>query len=73
MIAAFTNRIPPPPDIAALCLGLLEEEELLLRYGDWEIESFRSYTLEDRHPGGITHTHAINKLVARRPNPGAPV
>ena len=68
VIAAFTDRISPPPDIAGLCQGLLEEEELLLRYGDWEIESFRSYTLEDRHPGEITHTHAINKLVARRPD-----
>ncbi|MBW3554703.1 MAG: class I SAM-dependent methyltransferase [Gemmatimonadetes bacterium] len=69
VIAAFTNRIPPPPDIAPLCQGLLEEEDLLLRYGDWEIDSFRSYTLEDRHPGGIIHTHPINKLVARRPAP----
>lgn len=71
VIAAFTDRIPPPPDIAALCQGLLEEEELLLRYGDWEIDAFRSYTLEDRHPAGITHTHPINKLVARRPAPPA--
>lgn len=66
VIALFTDRIPPPSDIAPLCRGLLEEGELALRYGDWEIESFRSYTLEDRHPGGIHHTHPINKLIARR-------
>ena len=67
VIAAFTDRIPPPPDLAPHCRGLLQEGELTLHYGDWEIESFRSYTLEDRHPGGIGHTHALNKLIARRP------
>ncbi|HUG39708.1 MAG TPA: class I SAM-dependent methyltransferase [Longimicrobiales bacterium] len=67
VIAVFTDTIPPPPDLAAFCRGLFEEGELVLRYGGWEIESFESYELEDRHPGGITHTHALNKLVARRP------
>lgn len=72
VIAAFTDRIPPPPDLAPVCRGLFQERELLLHYGDWEIESFEAYTLEDRHPAGpehpegVAHEHAVNKLVARR-------
>ena len=72
VIAAFTDRIPPPPDLAPHCRGLFEEGELTLRYGDWEITSFQDYTLEDRHPGGISHTHAVNKLIARRPEVEGP-
>lgn len=67
VIAVFTRRIPPPLDLAPLCLGLMDEGELALRYGDWTVESFQAYTLEDRHPGGVAHTHPINKLVARKP------
>lgn len=67
VIAAFTNAISPPEDMAHLCRGLFEEGELFQRYGDWRIELESSYVLEDEHPGGIRHRHAINKLVARRP------
>lgn len=66
VIAAFTDRIAPPPDMAPHCLGLLQERELLQHYGDWEVETFQAYTLEDHHPGGITHIHPLNKIVARR-------
>lgn len=66
VIAVFTDRIPPPPDLAPLCLGPFRERELLLHYGDWDVESFEASTLEDRHPGGVAHTHPLNKLVARR-------
>lgn len=65
--ASFTDEIPPPEDLAPFCLGLFEPGELFLRYRDWEVELELAYILEDEHPGGIRHRHAVNKVVARRP------
>jgi tellurite methyltransferase len=67
IVAAFTHALPPPPDMAGLCLGLLDPGSLFLRYGDWDIELEQSYVLEDEHPGGIRHRHPVEKVVARRP------
>ena len=63
----FTDRLPQPDDLAAFVHRPFREGELRERYVGWEIELFRSYTLEDEHPGGIRHRHAINKIVARKP------
>lgn len=66
VVAVFTDRLPPPPDLAPHCRGLMAERELLLHYGDWDVELFEAYTLQDRHPGEVVHEHAVNRLVARR-------
>ena len=47
--------------------GLFREGELEDCYRDWRIEVFRSYVLDDEHPGGIRHRHPVNKIVAQRP------
>ncbi len=66
VVAVFTDRIPPPPDMKDYCVGLFHEDELFAHYSDWRIQLQRSYTIHDEHPGGIRHTHPINKMVAQR-------
>lgn len=65
--AVFTDRFPPPPELAPFVRRPFKEGELRDLYGDWEIEGFESYIKEDHHPGGVQHRHPINKLVARKP------
>jgi tellurite methyltransferase len=67
VVAVFTDRLAPPPDLEAFCFGLFREGELFTLYEDWRIESQQSYTIYDEHPGNIRHTHPINKLLARKP------
>lgn len=66
VVAVFTDRLPPPPDLEPFHLGLFREGELFEHYRDWEILQARGYLLEDEHPGGIRHRHPIDKLVAKR-------
>jgi len=66
VIAVFTDKIPPPDDLRNFTVGLFREQELFEFYEDWSIQLRQSYVLEDQHPGGIRHTHPINKLVARK-------
>ncbi len=66
VVAVFTHRIPSPPDLAPHTHGLFAEEELLERYEGWDVVEWRAYTLQDEHPGGIRHSHAVNKIVARK-------
>jgi tellurite methyltransferase len=65
VVDAFSDRIPSPPDLAPFTPHLLAEGELARWYGDWGV-SFRSWTLQDEHPGGVRHRHAVNSVVARR-------
>jgi tellurite methyltransferase len=65
VITVFTDSIPAPPDLASLCIGLFCEGDLYERYSGWETILKKSYTFQDEHTGGIRHTHAANKLVAR--------
>lgn len=62
----FTDTVPASPDIAPFAVGLAKDGELKDLYADWEILQFLSYTFEDEHPGVPRHTHAANKIVARR-------
>jgi len=62
----FTDRLPQPDDLAPFVHRPFREGELQELYADWETELHRSYILEDEHPGGIRHRHAVDKLVARR-------
>jgi tellurite methyltransferase len=68
VVVVFTDTIPPPDDLKAFCLGLFREKELFSMYSDWEVVLQQSYTLQDQHPGGPSHTHPINKLVAKKPS-----
>ena len=67
IVAVFTDRIPSPPDLAPHTHGLFAEGELKEHYDGWTVDEWRAYTLEDEHPGGIRHRHAVNKIVARKP------
>ena len=67
VVAVFTDAIEPPEDLQPFMRGLFREGDLLRGYAGWQIKESRSYVLEDDHPGGIHHRHAVDKLVARRP------
>ena len=62
----FTDRIPAPPDLAPHVRGEFREGDLLECYDGWTVERWEAYTLEDEHPGGIHHCHAVNRIVARK-------
>ena len=64
VVAVFTDEIPPPDDLAPFVRGLFKEGELARTYADWRQEQATSYVLEDEHPGGVRHRHAIDKVVA---------
>ncbi len=66
IVAVFTDEIPPPDDLAPFVRGLFKEGELARTYADWRDEQATSYVLEDEHPGGVRHRHAIDKVVAWR-------
>jgi tellurite methyltransferase len=66
VVAVFTDRLAPPPDLEAFCVGLFREGELFTYYEAWHIQVQQSYTIHDEHPGGIRHTHPIDKIVARK-------
>ncbi|MEJ2217296.1 MAG: methyltransferase domain-containing protein [Gemmatimonadota bacterium] len=67
IVVVFTDRLPPPDDLAPYMRGLFREEELLDRYRDWSVDRWEAYTLHDQHPGGVRHRHPVNKIVARKP------
>ena len=46
--------------------GPFKEGELARIYAGWRQEQATSYVLEDEHPGGVRHRHAIDKVVAWR-------
>ena len=69
IIQLFTNVLPASPDIAPFAVGLADDGEIRDVYEDWDILQYKSYTFEDEHPGVPRHTHASNKIVARRKQP----
>ena len=66
-LSVFTDAVPVPPDLAPIVRGIFREGELRELYADWDVESAESYILEDEHPGGVRHRHAIDRLIARKP------
>ena len=64
VVAVFTDEIPPSDDLAPFVRGLFKPGELANSYADWRQEQAVSYVLEDEHPGGVRHRHAIDKVVA---------
>jgi tellurite methyltransferase len=67
IVGVFTNTLPEPEDLKGFMVGLFKEGELLDQYKDWEILESRAYQFKDEHPGGLSHEHAANELVARKP------
>lgn len=65
-VGAFTDTLPAPDDQQGHYIGLLTEGELFELYDGWEIISQRAFTFNDQHPGGISHHHAGNTLLARK-------
>jgi tellurite methyltransferase len=66
VIAVFTDTLPIPDDLRPFAIGLFRSAELFDYFADWITISATSYVLEDEHPGGIRHRHAIDKIVARK-------
>ncbi len=64
VVVVFTNKIAPTPDLAEFMKGLFNDDELKTLYNDWKIELYENYIFDDEHPGGIKHTHPLNKIVA---------
>jgi len=67
IIGVFTNTLPEPEDLKGFMVGLFKESELFEYYKDWDIIESRAYQFKDNHPGGISHEHAANEIVARKP------
>ena len=65
-VTVFTDAVPASPDMEDLFVGLFREKELFSMYSHWDILLERSYVFQDEHPGEICHTHAANKIAARR-------
>lgn len=66
VVVVFTDRLPPPPDLASHMRGLFREGELRALYRRWSVHRWEAYTLEDEHPGGVRHQHPVNKIVAQK-------
>jgi tellurite methyltransferase len=67
IVGVFTDTLPEPEDLRGFMIGLFKEGELIEQYKDWEILESRAYQFKDEHPGGLSHEHAANELVARKP------
>jgi tellurite methyltransferase len=67
IVEIFTDTIPEPEDMRGLMVGLFKEGELVEKYKDWKIIESRAYQFQDNHPGGISHEHAANEIVAKKP------
>ena len=65
-IGVMTDTLPAPDDQRAFFVGLFREGELFERYADWEIISQRSVQFHDEHPGGVSHHHAGDTVLARK-------
>jgi tellurite methyltransferase len=67
VIGVLTDARPEPEDLKGIMVGLLKEGELFEHYNDWEIIEKAAYQFKDTHPGGISHEHAANEVIARKP------
>jgi tellurite methyltransferase len=67
IVGVFTDTVPEPEDQRGLMVGLFKEGELLEQYQDWEIIDSKVYRFSHTHPGGISHEHAGNEIIVRKP------
>lgn len=70
-VGIFTNRLPIAPDMESVTKSLFDVGELPAMYQDWDILNQLEYTFRDKHPGGIRHKHAYERLIARKPESSA--
>lgn len=66
VVGVFTDTVPEPEDQRGMMVGLFKEGEVLEQYQDWEIVESNAYRFTHTHPGGPTHEHAGNDVVARK-------
>jgi tellurite methyltransferase len=66
IIGVFTNRLPATPDNAPFTKSLFDVGELPAKYAGWEILAHSENTLRDSHPGGVSHEHAYERIIAER-------
>jgi hypothetical protein len=64
VICVITDAVLVPDDMVPFVKGLFPEGRLFELYSDWRLELAASYVFDDEHPGGIRHTHAVNKIVS---------
>jgi cyclopropane fatty-acyl-phospholipid synthase-like methyltransferase len=67
VVGIFTDTLPEPEDLRGLMVGLFKEGELAEQYNDWQILESEAHQFTDAHPGGISHHHASNAVVAKKP------
>ena len=66
IIGVFTNRLPATPDNAPFTKSLFEIGELPAKYEGWTILSHEESTFRDSHPGGVSHEHAYERIIAQK-------
>ncbi|MCL2227352.1 MAG: methyltransferase domain-containing protein [Oscillospiraceae bacterium] len=66
IIGVFTNRLPATPDNAPFTKSLFDVGELPAKYEGWKIISHDESTLRDSHPGGVSHEHAYERIIAQK-------
>ena len=66
LIGVFTNRLPATPDNAPFTKSLFEVGELPTKYTGWKILSHEESTFHDSHPGGVSHEHAYERIIAQK-------
>ena len=65
IIGVFTNRLPATPDNAPFTKSLFDVGELPTKYKSWKMLSHDENTLTDSHPGGVSHEHAYERIIAQ--------
>ena len=66
IIGVFTNRLPATPDNAPFTKSLFDIGELPAKYAKWTLLSHDESTFKDSHPGGISHEHAYERIIAQK-------
>ncbi len=66
LIAVFTNEVPIPDDLKSIMIGVFSKQEIKEYYQDWTIVDFKEVIFQDEHENGLKHTHAMNKMIARK-------
>ena len=66
IVALFTDEEPVPDDLKDVMVGVFKEGEIKGYYQGWETAMFESRVFSDEHENGIRHTHAMNKIVAKK-------
>lgn len=66
IVALFTDEEPVPDDLKDVMVGVFKEGEIKGYYQGWKTVMFESRVFSDEHENGIRHTHAMNKIVAKK-------